>query len=144
MLQGGKKKRKKKKRGSEQGCTLLWKRKITQQDLGLSLLNGFITAGYFELIFNLPWDSHTRTTWHDLCSISFKYKKWEFRCAVQSHPTFSQGKCDSCREKCKRSTATKMVGSQKHGTEEEAQETPRFQQKVTKMYFPYCFLRALI
>lgn len=40
----------------------------------------------------------------------------------------------------------KMVGSQKHRAEEEAQETcaPRFQRKVTKMYFSCCFLRAMI
>ncbi|XP_063199474.1 choline-phosphate cytidylyltransferase B isoform X3 [Chroicocephalus ridibundus] len=69
--------------------------------------------------------------------LSFKYKKWEFHCAVQSHPRFSQGKCDSCREKCKRSTVTKMVGSQKHGTEEEAQETPRFQRKTLTAPAPF-------
>ncbi|XP_017682615.1 PREDICTED: choline-phosphate cytidylyltransferase B isoform X2 [Lepidothrix coronata] len=52
-------------------------------------------------------------------------------------PRFSQGKCDSCREKCKRSTVMKMVGSQKHGTEEEARETPRFQQKTLTAPAPF-------
>ncbi|XP_014803849.1 PREDICTED: choline-phosphate cytidylyltransferase B isoform X3 [Calidris pugnax] len=69
--------------------------------------------------------------------LSFKYEKWEFCCGVQSYPRLSQGKCGSCREKCRRSTVTTMVGSQKHGTEEEAQETPRFQRKTLTAPAPF-------
>lgn len=95
MPQGGEK-------GEGGEYSLLWKRKIAQQDLGLPLLNSFVTADYLELKFSLPWDSHSRTAWYDLCSVVFEVKEWEFHCAAPSHSRFSQGKCDKPQKKSTR------------------------------------------
>ncbi|XP_017583899.1 choline-phosphate cytidylyltransferase B isoform X4 [Corvus cornix cornix] len=98
-----------------------------------SSAKGFITADYFELIFNLPLDNHTRTT-----LLNCLLRTRSGNSAGGSEPTsFPQDKRDSCREKCKTSTVTKMVGSQKHSTEEETQETPRYQQKTLTAPAPF-------
>ncbi|XP_031956739.1 choline-phosphate cytidylyltransferase B isoform X2 [Corvus moneduloides] len=98
-----------------------------------SSAKGFITADCFELIFNLPLDNHTRTT-----LLNCLLRTRSGNSAGGSEPTsFPQDKRDSCREKCKTSTVTKMVGSQKHSTEEEAQETPRYQQKTLTAPAPF-------
>ncbi|XP_048144236.1 choline-phosphate cytidylyltransferase B isoform X2 [Corvus hawaiiensis] len=98
-----------------------------------SSAKGFITADYFELIFNLPLDNHTRTT-----LLNCLLRTRSGNSAGGSEPTsFPQDKRDSCREKCKTTTVTKMVGSQKHSTEEEAQETPRYQQKTLTAPAPF-------
>ncbi|XP_025959195.2 choline-phosphate cytidylyltransferase B isoform X2 [Dromaius novaehollandiae] len=125
--------------GEKKEGDLLWKRKITQQDLGLPLLNGFITADYFHLTLTTLGTVIQEQLDMTFAQLSFKYKKWEFHCAAQSHSRFSQGKCDSYRDKRERSTLMKVVGSQKRSTEEAAQKTytPRFQRKTLTAPAPF-------